>query len=228
MEGLDLDMEETEVNLVCFHGTADMSWFMKCLEMPVKWWVHNWNRIPLILEIRECIKAKKNRKEPSNHKCLVALQVRGKTLFVVNDTHTMTLGLLESQPLPEEQPGSPKSQAGTLGWFCDELYKDIENLPKEFQKPQKPLKEDKAPAEHLEAIQRTIDSIQDHPQCRTCHFVPSRVAFRVFKRDRTSKEIRVLGLNKRQKPAGAQDPFEQALCKALEFLEFLEDGVQQE
>ena len=153
MEGLDLDLEETEVSLVCFHGTADMSWLMKCLEMPVKWWVHNWNRIPLILEIRMRIKAKKSRKEPANHKCLVALQVRGKTLFVVNDTQTMALGLLESQPLSGEQPGSPKSQAGTLRWFCDELYKDIENLPKEFQKPLK------------EAIQRTLEGIQAHPQC---------------------------------------------------------------
>ena len=222
MEGLDLDLEETEVSLVCFHGTADMSWLMKCLEMPVKWWIHNWNRIPLILEIRSGIKAKKNKKEPANHKCLVALQVRGKTLFVVNDTHTMTLGLLESQPLPEEQPGSPKNQAGTLGWFCDELYKDIENLPKEFQKP---LKEDRAPPEHQEAIQRTLDGIQAHPQCKSCHYMPSRLCFRVIKKDKTSEEIRVVGLNKRQKPEGAQDPFEKVLSLALEFLE---NGVQEE
>ena len=39
-EGLDLDLEETEVSLVRFHGTADMSWLMKSLEMPVKWWIH--------------------------------------------------------------------------------------------------------------------------------------------------------------------------------------------
>ena len=222
MEGLDLDLEETKVSLVCFHGTADMSWLMKCLEMPVKWWVHNWNRIPLILEIREGIKAKKNKKEPANHKCLVALQVRGKTLFVVNDTHTMTLGLLESQPLPGEQPGSPENQAGTLRWFCDELYKDIENLPKEFQKP---LKEDRAPPEHQEAIQRTLDGIQAHPQCKSCHYTPSRLGFRIFKKDKTFHEIRVVGLNKRQKPEGAQDPFEKVLSKALEFLE---SGMQEE
>ena len=220
--GLDLNLEDTEVSLVCFHGTADMSWLMKCLEMPVKWWVHNWNRIPLILEIREGIKAKKNKKEPANHKCLVALQVRGKTLFVVNDTHTMTLGLLESQSEPEEQPGSTKSQAGALRWFCDELYKDIENLPKKFQKP---LKEDRAPPEHQEAIQRTLDGIQAHPQCKACHYTPSRLCFRIFKKDKTSKEIRVVGLNKRQKPEGAQDPFEKVLSKALEFLE---NGMQEE
>lgn len=222
MEGLDLDLEETEVSLVNFHGTANMSWLMKCLEMPVKWWIHNWNRIPLILEIRERIKAKKNKKEPANHKCLVALQVRGKTIFVVNDTHTMTLGLLESQPLPEEKPGSPKNQAGTLRWFCDELYKDIENLPKEFQKP---LKEDRAPSEHQEAIQRTLDGIQAHPQCKSCHYTPSRLGFKIIKKDKTDKEIRVVGLNKRQKPEGAQDPFEKVLSKALEFLE---NGVQEE
>ena len=222
MEGLDLDLDGTEVSLVRFHGTADMSWLMKCLEMPVKWWIHNWNRIPLILEIRESIKAKKSRKEPANHKCLVALQVRGKTLFVVNDTHTMTLGLLESQPEPEEQPGSNKSQAGALRWFCDELYKDIENLPKVFQKP---LKTMRAPPEHQEAIQRTLDGIKAHPQCKACHFTPSRLGFRIFKKDEAFHEIRVVGLNKRQKPEGAQDPFEKVLSKALEFLE---SGVQEE
>ena len=228
--GLDLNLEETEVSLVCFHGTADMSWLMKCLEMPVKWWVHNWNRIPLILEIRERIKAKKNKKEPANRKCLVALQVRGKTLFAVNDTHTMTLGLLESQPLPEEQPGSLKNQAGTLLWFCDELYKDIVNLPKEFQKPRLLFR---APPEHQEAIQRTLDGIQAHPQCKSCHYTPSRLGFRILKKDKKSKEIRVVGLNKRQKPEGAQDPHDKVLSKALEFLEDdvqeeSEDGVQEE
>ena len=59
-EGLDLDLEDTEMSLVRFGGTPDMSWLMKSLGMPVKWWIHNWNRIPLILEIRELIKAKKN------------------------------------------------------------------------------------------------------------------------------------------------------------------------
>ena len=217
--GLDLDMEETKVSLVNFHGTANMSWLMKCLEMPVKWWVTNCSRIPLILQIRERIKAKKNKKEPANHKCLVALQVRGKTIFVVNDTHTMTLGLLESQPLPEEQPGSPKNQAGTLRWFCDELYKDIENLPKEFQKP---LKEDRAPPEHQEAIQRTLDGIQAHPQCKSCHYMPSRLGFKIITKDKTSEEIRVVGLNKRPKAESAPDPFDKVLSKALVFLEILE------
>lgn len=222
MGGLDLDMEETQVSLVNFHGTANMNWLMKCLDMPVKWWIHNWSRIPLILEIRESIKAKKSRKAPANHKCLVALSIREKTIFVVNDTHTMSLGLLESKPLPEEQPGSPKSQAGTLLWFCDELYKDIANLPKEFQKP---LKEDRAPPEHQEAIQRTLDGIQAHPQCKSCHYTPSRLCFKIIKKDKTSQEIRVVGLNKKQKPEGSQDPFEKVLSKALEFLESI---VQEE
>ena len=223
MEGLDLDLEDTEVSLVYFHATSDMSWLMKSLGKPVKWWIHNWNRIPLILEIRELIKAKKankNKKEPANHKCLVALQIRGKTLFVVNDTTTTTLGLLTGQV--GEQPGSPENQAGTLLWFCDELHKDIENLPNEFQKP---LKEDRAPPEHQEAIKRTLDGIQAHPQCSSSHYKPSRLGFKVFRKDKTYKEIRVVGLNKKQKPKGAQDPFDKVLSLALEFLE---NGLQDE
>ena len=107
MEGLDLDLEDTWVSLVQFHATSDMSWLMKSLGMPVKWWIHNSTRIPLFLEIRELIEAKRNKKEPANHKCLVALQIRGKTLFVVNDTHTTTLGLLTGQV--GEEPGSPEN-----------------------------------------------------------------------------------------------------------------------
>ena len=179
MEGLDLDMEETEVSLVRFHATADMSWLMKSLDMPVKWWIYNCYRLPMIFEIREGIKAKKNKKEPANHKCLVALQIRGKTLFVVNDTHGTTLGLPESQPLPGEQPGSLANQERTLHWFCDQLYKDIQNLPKE-----KPLKEDRdppVPAEHQEAFQMTLESIQAHSQCSSCHYMPSRLGFKVIR-----------------------------------------------
>ena len=101
MDGIDLNMEGEEVSLVNFHGTANMSWLMKRLEMPVKWWVTNCSRIPLILQIRERIKAKKNKKEPANHKCLLPLQVRGKTIFVMNDSSGVTLGLLESKPPPQ-------------------------------------------------------------------------------------------------------------------------------
>ena len=115
-----------------------------------------------------------------------------------------------------------KHQARTLLWFCDELCKDIENLPKEFQKSKK---EERALVEYQEAIQRTLDGIQAHPQCKSCHYKPSRIAFKIFRGDKTSKEIRVVGLNKRQKPEGAQGPFEKVLSLALEFLE---NGVQEE
>ena len=221
MEGLDLDMEETEVSLVRFHATADMSWLMKSLDMPVKWWIYNCYRLPMIFEIREGIKAKKNKKEPANHKCLVALQIRGKTLFVVNDTHGTTLGLPESQPLPGEQPGSLASQERTLHWFCDQLYKDIQNLPKE-----KPLKEDRdppVPAEHQEAFQMTLESIQAHSQCSSCHYMPSRLGFKVIRGDKTCREFRLVGLHKKRKPEGAQGAFERVLSMALEFLEHKED-----
>ena len=176
LEGFHLDLEDTDTTLVRFHGTADMGWLMKSLDLPVKWWVYNWNRIPLILEVRELIKARKNKKDPANHTCLVALQIRGKTLFVVNDTRTTTLGLLAGQV--EEQPGSREAQAGTLLWFCDELHKDIENLSKEIQKP---LKEDRAPPEHQEDIQKTLDGIQAHAQCSSCHYMPSRLGFKIVR-----------------------------------------------
>ena len=130
-----------------------------------------------------------------------------------------------SQPLPGEQPGSLANQERTLWWFCNQLYKDIQNLPKEFKKPLKTDRAPPGPPEHQDAIQKTLAGIRDHPQCKSCHFTPSRVSFRISNKDMILKEIRVVGLNKRQKPEGAQDPFEKVLSKALEFLE---SGVQEE
>ena len=110
-----------------------------------------------------------------------------------------------------------------MRWFCDELYKDIENLPKEFKKPKKG---ERAQVEFQEAMQRTLDDIQAHAQCKSCHYNPSRLGFKIVKKDKTEVEIRVIGLNKRQKgPEGTPDPFDKVLSKALVFLE---SGVQEE
>ena len=57
LEGLAL--EEMEADLVSFESSAEHWWIHQALGLPSKWWVLHNNKIPLLLEIRELIKAKK-------------------------------------------------------------------------------------------------------------------------------------------------------------------------
>ena len=114
LNGPDFD-EELQASLVHFKCTSEMTWLEKALEKPARWWVCNAQKIPLLEEIKTLIKAKKPKKGlPRNHKCLLALKVRGKIFYVVNNPHFVTLALT-----------GHTDKARALLSFLDELQKDI-------------------------------------------------------------------------------------------------------
>lgn len=233
---LDLP-ESTEVTLVSFKATADVAWLWKSLELPggdqtrvkSRWWVHNSSRLPLLLEIKEAIKNLKHQKktnQPTDHQCLILLEIRGKLLYVQNTSAAVTLGLTKEPGTlnvldPETEP---------LTWFCTQLQKDMgEHLQEKADKRNQN-------AEHQEKVQEVLDQLKEHPQCHLIHFIPSRMIFRIVKKNlhgpanagRVS-EVRVVGLNKWRKTEGAsgsseaQDPFQKSLSLGLSFLDAPED-----
>ena len=113
-----------------------------------------------------------------------------------------------------------------LVWFCTQLQKDIdENLQ---QKPEQ--KASSVAAEHEEQVQEVMEKLKAHPQCHLVHFLPSRVLFRIRKKNLQGPasagkiaEIKVLGINKWRKTGSAsgasQDPFQKCLSMGLNFLE---------
>ena len=230
--------EPAEVNLVTFKATADMAWFEKVLKLPSRWWVHNQSRIPLLLEIKEAIRSSRGQRKgseillPSEHKSLVLLEVRGKLLYVQNTSTVVILGLTQDPgflnvPNPDTEP---------LCWFCTQLQKDIEEHLTE--KPEKQDKGSTIPEEHQERVKECLEQLQEHSQCHAVHFVPSRMLFRILKKNRCGpqnagrvSEIRVVGLNKFRKTMGsegateAQDPFLKSMSLALEFLDAPDDSA---
>ena len=59
-EGLEgLALEDMEADLLSFKSSAEHWWIHQALGLPSKWWVLRNNKIPLLLEIRELIKANK-------------------------------------------------------------------------------------------------------------------------------------------------------------------------
>ena len=53
--------EEMEAGLVSFSCSAEHWWIYQALGLPTKWWVLRNNKIPVLLQMRELIKAKRSR-----------------------------------------------------------------------------------------------------------------------------------------------------------------------
>ena len=222
MTNMDLDLEELEVSLVNFKGTADIAWLEKALEKPARWWVHNHNNIALLQEIKDLIKAKKPKANqgPKNHKSLVALQVRGRVLYVINNPNAVTLALVGHAGAP---PDSPEDQSGTLLWFVDEVQKDLENLSSEPQEKRQKASQSSGSQEQDEWVNQGIERLLENPHCASAHFRPSRRSFAVVRKgDKALKELRVGGLHKKT-TRSPEENFEQVVSSLLSFLDSKDD-----
>ena len=82
-----------------------MNWLCKSLQLPgddidkkhppCRWWCHNSNRVPLLMEIKEALKNLKLGKQKASRtaQCLILLEIRGQLLYVRNSSASVTLGL---------------------------------------------------------------------------------------------------------------------------------------
>ena len=85
------------------------------MDLPTKWWVLHNNKIPLLLEIRELIKANKkasSSRRPKQSDCLVLLKVRNRLLFIQNSTNQMNLALTSSLEKKDSHLGVVPQRVG--------------------------------------------------------------------------------------------------------------------
>ena len=237
----------TEVNLVSFKATGDMNWLCKSLQLPgddidkkhppCRWWSHNSNRVPLLMEIKEAIKNLKLEKEKRSFNdahCLILLEIRGQLLYVRNNSVAVTLGLAKepgSLPFCSKNIGEPSTpreidEFQPLVWFLSQLQKDIDESLQDMPEQ----KAASVASEHEEQVQEVMEKLKAHPQRHLVHFLPSRMLFRIRKKNLQGPasagkiaEFKVLGLNKWRKTEGAsggsQDPFQKCLYMGLNFLD---------
>ena len=111
----DLSLEdELEVDMVTFKAASDVLWMTKALGLKTVWWIRNCTHIPLLLEIKELIKAKKPTGQlPKQQETLVIVKVRGKNLVVRNSVANLQVALI----------GDFENKSGILTWLLMELEK---------------------------------------------------------------------------------------------------------
>ena len=143
----------------------------------------------------------------------MAIKVRGKVLFVKNQTQNVALAF---------QKGTAKDD---LEWFLLEIRKDLELRAKES--PAKRLNKSTPVDEQEEDfIKKKLKALNAHSDCKTAVWLPSRNDFRVMRTsDKALKSLRVIGLNSAHQKCqgrgaeGLELLYDEAVALAIEFLQ---------
>jgi hypothetical protein len=99
INGLSIgDSDGGEFLMVCLKAIGDVTWLMKYLDLPVRWWAINAgpSTVPLMCEIIEAIKVNKITKgrgcrfERQQHS-IIAIRIRGRVIFVLNNVRDLNI-----------------------------------------------------------------------------------------------------------------------------------------
>jgi len=221
--------EPLPVSLVSFKATGNLNWLHSGLALPARWWVKNHFRIPLLQEILGLIKDKKPKQGghllmPRNHKNLVPLQVRGKVLWFENNSRCVVLALKQGKEIEH------------LQWFMEEVNKDIENhvvfsdpeCPEDQPGPGPSHKTSRVqiPEDLEDLVNKCLETLQEHPESLAAVYLASRNSFRVHRKDKAWKDIKVKDLKRKRAQAFEQQDqelvkrqFDIAVQGCIEFLD---------
>ena len=219
------------VTLVSFQASMNAHWLQAPLALPARWWVQHHAEVPLLREILQLIKDKKPQGRlklmPKNPKCLLPLQIRGKTLWFENNTRRLKLALRQNL----EQP--------VLLWFLQELNKDILALGARASfsahseasvfgtDSEEDLQHETpdVPDNIKDLVDENLSNLSEHAQCASVNFQRSRHSFRITRKDKVVKQVRVPNLKKNMTKAlkmdtneNLQQAFHMALAAGEDFL----------
>ena len=205
------DLDGQVFLLLSLKASGDLRWLERGFKLSAKWWVRNHMRVPLLKEIRQAIETKKSRsgggsRLPKLANTLVAIKIREKVILVQN------------QPLFVNLAFHPGEEIEGLQWIINELKKYIDHLKEEssessqddddegeddeHEEPQGSLRVSKQQRHPLskneqQIVENSLKNIREHSECLRATFLPSRCAFRVFKKDKSKSEFRVSDLKKK-------------------------------
>ncbi len=215
--GVDLEGEAT-LNAVDLSANANTTWLVgprAPIQKKPFWWKANAGRIQTLNEIKANIKAgKPSARMPKERKSFVFVQVRGKTILVLNDPRRVLLALTCS---PGAGAASWEGEEGILQWLTAELQEDIKTLtvPEEAKAP-RAAKAGRGAVDPV--MQEGLESLNAVEAVRTALWLPSRSTIKVTLNDNNAKEFRVLSSKKRKTTAmfvdGAQ-AIKNAVAEAL-------------
>ncbi len=221
----DLDDDKPlPVSIVDVKVMGDRGWLTSAMDIKVKWWQAHHHKVPLFSEILQLIKSKKifkgaGARTPKQHKSLLPLKIRNKTMWFANNSRVVSLALVQGQEIEQ------------LEWFMHELYQDIEDLMAEDEaeaEADAPVEKHKIDKNLQTIVDQTLSTLQDHHGCQSVHYLASRNSLKVVRKgDKATKEHRLKSLKRKLQESQEHDNeellqnlFDIAVAECINFLDY--------
>ena len=167
-----------------------------------RWWAEL-SSSPLFKEISTAISKGKQTsgiaaRLPKRPNIVVAIEIRGKAILVLNQTRTLTVAF------------EPGQELEGLQWLVEELEKDLEtntnlgeNLENNEDLEEESEKDDEEQERHIDHLEtqlrdQNLKALRDHDERLRASWPPSKPCYRVFNKQKTMKQFFVIGLKKRR------------------------------
>ena len=216
------------------------SWVQKVLNKSLQlpcytWWKTHCARMPLLLEVQQLIRDSQKGRKMGDKKVdhILPLEVRGKVLWFLNCSRSVSLALRKNKPEAQEvvqgeAQGEDEDHAITdLQWFLSELGKDAQSMLQgdvaEQIVPHIPApsgREAGPVAKDLTCmVAESLKTLRADPGCKSAGYHPSKNQFSVVrKNDKARKQFRVMQLKRKLGVAAGSDSLdlEDEFAKAVQ------------
>ena len=202
--------EDITFSLLSLKVTDNADWLSRALQPEVKSaaasrrWMSRLSSVALVKEIFEAISKGKptgpQARLSRRPNIVVAIEIRGQVILVVNQTRHITLAFQEGQELEGMQ------------WFLTELQKDLETINEDDQEDKEENLEEKSEDDeedkegdqefedlHIQLQKKYLERLRMHEQCKRASWPPSKPCYRVLNKDKATKHFVVQDLKKRRK-----------------------------
>ena len=171
-------------------STGQTEWLEEHLKQRCRWWKRSGRYQPLMQELIDALPghSKKQKYAGLTSRVVVPIEVRGKTILVLNNRHAPALAFHEGD-----------EEFESLQWFLQEMKKDLQELSTGNSK-RDPAQGTRM-MEEDEIIQEIVENLKRHANCKTAYFMPSSNRICVITHNKERKVLTVKDLNKRRKEA---------------------------
>ena len=171
-------------------STGQTEWLEGHLKQRCRWWKRSGRYQPLMQELIEALpgSSKKQKYAGLTSRVVVPIEVRGKTILVLNNRNAPALAFHEGD-----------EEFESLQWFLQEMTKDLQELSTGNSK-RDPAQGTRM-MEEDEIIQEIVENLKQHANCKTAYFMPSSNRICVVTHMKERKVLTVKDLNKRRKEA---------------------------
>ena len=183
------EFDDKVFRLLSLKATAKMQRLLKPLRLPSIWRAKNSQSAPLVQEALEPIRASKTgstRKLPKQHEKIISVDLRGRSVFVRNDTRFLEFAVAEGEEKEFQdwllkELSQDLAAAQNLEAVAGDAPEDPEAVADDV--PEAVAEDDPEPDREDRVVSKALETLVNRSLRFKANYLPSRNSFKVKRED---------------------------------------------